>query len=75
MPFDEQRIFVAPTGCSRATNPVTATETPSVFGGQRSDGAPRGQTWLPVSEPLGLNWVFDFPEEKPETGCVPAKSP
>ena len=44
-----------------------------MFGAQRSHGAPRGQTWLPVSEPLVLNWVFDFPEEKPETGPVPAK--
>ena len=44
-----------------------------MFGAQRSHGAPSSQTWLPVSEPLVLNWVFNFPEEKPETGPVPAK--
>ena len=44
-----------------------------MFGAQRSHGTPSGQTWIPVSEPLVLNWVFDFPQEKPETGLVPPK--
>ncbi len=44
-----------------------------MIGAQRSHGPPRGQTWLRVSEPVILNCVFDYPEEKSETGPVPAK--
>ena len=57
-----------PPGARVRRTPATATEEPSVIGAQRSHGPARGQTWLPVSEPVILNCVFDFPEEKPETG-------
>src|SRR5689334_20034383 len=62
-----------PPGARVRRTPATATEGPSVIGAQPSRREPRGQTWLPVSEPIILNRVFDFPEEKPETGPVPAK--
>jgi hypothetical protein len=47
---------------------TTTTEGLSVFGARWGHRAPRGQNSLPVSELLALNWVFDFPQEKPETG-------
>jgi hypothetical protein len=62
-----------PPGARVRRTPVTAMVGPSVFGARRRYGAPLGQTWLPVSETLVLGRVFDLPEEKPETGPVPAK--
>jgi hypothetical protein len=71
-PMDSARSG-RPPGARVQRTPATATEAPSVFGAQQSHEASRGRTWLPVSEPVILNSVFDFLEEKPQAGLVPAK--
>jgi hypothetical protein len=60
-----------PPGARVRRTPATATEGPSVFGAQRSHGAPRGQAWLQVSEPLVLNSVFDSAKKNRKPGLSP----
>jgi hypothetical protein len=71
MPFVELRQFIPPVGRSSATNTCDRNGEDRRVRGQRSHEIPVGQTWLPVSEPLALNPVFDLLEEIPKPGLLP----